>query len=228
MSTVTPPSPSAQSVTVDELCDYIGTHGRADQQLACDFARIFFGRIPRTLLEERSVEELAAMTLGAWEFLKRARPDQVNAEVADPRDEGWKAPVTVIRTEVGDRPFIVDTIREYLNAENIPILHYVYPVLRVTRDERGEITALGGGAPGESLEALGHIEIPHVARRERAGEIRAEVQHRLADVVEATRDFHAMVAELERIQSTVAGYLRRFPDKAREYGEYLEFLGWLR
>ncbi|HSU14266.1 NAD-glutamate dehydrogenase [Longimicrobium sp.] len=228
MSTVTLPS-SAQSVTVDELCNYIGTQGRADQQLACDFARIFFGRIPRTLLEERSVEELAAMTLGAWEFLKRARPDQVNAEVTDPRDEGWKAPVTVIRTEVGDRPFIVDTIREYLNAENIPILHYVYPVLRVQRAEDGAITAVGTGAGGgEGLEALGHVEIPHVPRRERAAEIREEVRRRLSDVVEATRDFAAMVRQVERVQAAVAGYVRRFPDRAREYGEYLEFLGWLR
>jgi NAD-specific glutamate dehydrogenase len=156
MSTIAPDSPAAAqgAVTVDELCNHIATLGRADLQLACDFARIFFARVPRPLLEERSVEELANMTLGAWEFLKRARPDQANVEVADPRDEGWKAPVTVIRTEVGDRPFIVDTIREYLNAENIPILHYVYPVLRVERGPDGEITAVGTGqGGGEGLVA---------------------------------------------------------------------------
>ncbi|HEX6749034.1 MAG TPA: NAD-glutamate dehydrogenase domain-containing protein [Longimicrobium sp.] len=231
MSTIAPASPAAaqEAVTVDELCAHIGTLSRADEQLACDFARIFFARIPRTLLEERSPQELAAMTLGAWEFLKRDRPDQVSVEVADPRDEGWKAPVTVIRTEVGDRPFIVDTIREYLNAENIPILHYVYPVLRVERGPDGAITAVGGGTGGaEGLVALGHVEIPHVARRERAAEIGEEVRRRLTDVVEATRDFHAMVEQVERVQAAVAGYLRRFPDRAREYGEYLEFLGWLR
>ncbi|HEX8903766.1 MAG TPA: hypothetical protein VF771_02850, partial [Longimicrobiaceae bacterium] len=233
MSTLTPPSTAAaqDAVTVDELCDHVRSLARADEQLACDFARIFFARIPRTLLEERSVQELAAMTLGAWEFLQRARPDQVNVEVADPRDEGWKAPVTVIRTEVGDRPFIVDTIREYLNAENIPILHYVYPVLRVERGAGGAITAVSSGTGaggGEALEALGHVEIPHVARRERAAEIRDEVRRRLSDVVEATRDFRAMVERVERVQAEVAGYLRRFHDHAREYGEYLEFLGWLR
>lgn len=233
MSTTTPPSPShaaAGAVTVDELCDHIRTLPRDDHALACDFARIFFSRIPRTLLEERSPDEVAAMTLGAWEFLRRARPDQVNVEVADPRDEGWKAPVTVIRTEVGDRPFIVDTIREYLNAESIPILHYVYPVLKVGRDASGAIVSVGttSGGTGENLEALGHIEIPHVPRRERAAEIRDQVQRRLSDVVEATRDFKAMLASLEKVQQTVAGYVRRFPEHAREYGEYLEFLGWLR
>jgi len=214
--------------TADQLCDHIRTLGRGDERLACDFARIFIARVPRSLLEERPVAELGAMILGAWDFLQRARPDRVNVEVVDPRDEGWSAPVSVIRTEVGDRPFIVDTLREYLNAETIPILHYVYPVLRVDRGPDGGITAIGADATGQSLEALGHIEIPHVSGKERAAEIRAEVERRLTDVVESTRDFRAMVDELERVQGAVAGYVRRFPDRAREYGEFLEFLGWLR
>jgi len=214
--------------TADQLCDHIRTLRRDDEALACEFARTFITRVPRSLLEERPVAELGAMAMGAWEFLRRARPDRVNVEVVDPRDEGWSAPVSVLRTEVGDRPFIVDTLREYLNAENIAILAYVYPVLRVDRGPGGEITALGAGASGLSLEALGHIEIPQVAGRERAAAIRAEVERRLTDVVESTRDFRAMVDELERVQGAVAGYVRRFPDRAREYGEYLEFLGWLR
>jgi len=230
MSTITPPSPTAanETVSVDELCEHLSRARPDEAALVCDFARIFFGKVPRQLLEERTVDELAAMTLGAWRFLERARPDQVNVELADPREEGWPAPVTVIRTEVGDRPFIVDTIREYLNGENIPILHYVYPVLRVDRDAEGRITAVGAGAGGESLEALSHCEIPHIARPERAAEIREQVRRRLSDVMEATRDFKAMLESLDRVQQKVSGYLRRFPDRAREYGEYLEFLGWLR
>ena len=229
MSTTAPLSPAAApaqgAVTVDELCEHLGRLDRADGALLCDFARIFFGKVPRQLLEERSVEELGAMTLGAWEFLQRARPDRVNVELADPREEGWHAPVTVVRTEVGDRPFIVDTIREYLKGEEIPILHYVYPVLRVDRDAEGRIAAVGAGARGDQLEALSHAEIPHIARPERAEEVRREIQRRLTDVVEATRDFRAMLDALDRVSAQVAGYVRRFPEHAREYGEYLEFLG---
>ena len=223
-----PPAAAPHAVTADDLCALIRALGRDDEGLVCDFARIFFGRMPRALLEERSPAELAAMTVGAWEFLRRARPDQVNVEVADPRDEGWKAPVSVVRTEVGDRPFIVDTIREYLNGENIPILQYVYPVLRVDRGADGAITAVSTASTGDALEAMGHVEIPHVARRDRAEQIRDEIERRLADVVEATRDFTAMVRQVDRVQQEVSGYLRRFPDRAAEYGEFLEFLGWLR
>lgn len=216
------------AVTADELCTHIRSLGRADEALACEFARAFVPRVPRSVLEERPVETLAAMVLGAWEFLRRARPDGVNVEVVDPASEGWDAPVSVIRTVVGDRPFIVDTLREYLNAENVTILHYVYPVLRVDRGPDGAITALGAEAAGSSLEALGHIEVSPLGDAARADHVRAEVGRRLADVVEATQDFRAMVDELERVRGAVAGYVRRFPDRAAEYGEYLEFLGWLR
>jgi glutamate dehydrogenase len=224
MSTTNP------AATVDELCAHLRTLPGGDDALLCDFARLFFAKIPRTLAEERTPQELAAMTVGAWEFLLRSRPEQVNVELADPREEGWPAPVTAIRAEVGDRPFIVDTIREYLNAENIPILHYIYPVLRVDRDAAGEIVGVGGGAGGDgrSLEALVHCEIPHVVRPERRAEIRDEVARRLSDVVEATRDFHAMLGALDEATQAMAGYAARGGAQAQQYGEYVEFLRWLR
>jgi glutamate dehydrogenase len=220
MSTTNP------AATVDELC----AHLPGDNPLLCDFARLFFAKIPRTLAEERTPQELAAMTVGAWEFLLRSRPDEVNVELADPRKEGWAAPVTAIRAEVGDRPFIVDTIREYLNAEKIPILHYIYPVLRVDRDAAGQIVGVGGGEGSDqrSLEALVHCEIPHVVRPERCDEIRQEVARRLVDVVEATRDFHAMLAALDEATGAMASYAARDGGQAQEYGEYVEFLRWLR
>ena len=223
-------APHAEAVSVDELCEHLSALGRADQALLCDFARVFFARVPRVLLQERSVEELAAMAVGDWEFLSRARPDEVNVELTHPHAEGWKAPVTVLRAEVGDRPFIVDSIREYLNGEQIPILHYIYNVIRVERGEDGRIVGIAsaGAASGGSLEALIHAEIPYVARPERMAEIQDQIRRRLADVVEATRDFRAMEAAVDRVAEEVAGYAARFPERAGELGEIVEFLRWLR
>ena len=103
----------------------------------CAFAREFAGKAPRQLSQDRTLDEQAAMTLAAFRFLQRARPERVNVEVVDPAEEGWDAPVTVIRVNLADRPFIVDTVREYLSAENLVIHHYIYPVLHVVRNEAG-------------------------------------------------------------------------------------------
>jgi glutamate dehydrogenase len=226
MSTPQPTLASApRVVTVDELCDHLSRLARADDALLCEFARAFFAKAPRHLLEERGAEQLAGMTLGAWEFLRRARPDQVNAQVINPEEEGWAGGVTVVRAEVGDRPFIVDTIREYLGREDLPIHQYIYPVLRVERDAAGEIVAIGGEAG--TLEALTHAEVARVHDPARREMIRDEVERSLGDVVEATGDFDAMVAQAEADAQVVEQYAARFPDRAAELAENAEFLRWL-
>jgi glutamate dehydrogenase len=227
MSTPQPTlAPAHHAVTVDELCEHLTRLGRGDNALLCEFARTFFAKAPRHLLEERGADQLAAMTVGAWEFLRRARPDQVNVQVINPEEEGWNAAVTVIRAEVGDRPFIVDTIREYLAGQGLPIHQYVYPVLRVRRDGAGEIVGVGGDEG--TLEALTHAEVARVHDPARREAIRGEVTRSLADVVEATRDFDAMVAQAETVAQTVEQYAACFPEQADEFAEQARFLRWLK
>ncbi|HEU4881590.1 MAG TPA: NAD-glutamate dehydrogenase [Longimicrobium sp.] len=221
-TTLTPP---AHAVTVDELCAHLTDLGRTDTLLLCQFARAFFAKSPRHLLEERDTAQLAAMTLGAWEFLRRARPDQVNVQVVNPEEEGWSAGVTILRAEVGDRPFIVDTIREYLAGQDLAIHQYVYPVLRIRRNEAGEIVEIGGEQG--TLEALTHAEVARVHDDARRDEVREGLRRSLADVVEATSDFDAMVAKLDEVARGVEEYAARFPDRADEVREDAELLRWL-
>jgi glutamate dehydrogenase len=216
----------AHAVTVDELCAHLTSLGRDDNALLCEFARAFLARSPRHLLEERDPGQLAAMTLGAWEFLRRARPDQVNVQVVNPEEEGWSAPVTVLRAEVGDRPFIVDTIREYLAGQDLAIHQYVYPVLRIHRDDAGEIVGVGG-EQGGTLEALTHAEVVRVNDPARRQAVADDIRRSLADVVEATSDFSAMVQKAEDLARSVEEYAGRFPDRAPQLHEDAQLLRWL-
>ncbi|MBW3655312.1 MAG: NAD-glutamate dehydrogenase, partial [Gemmatimonadetes bacterium] len=221
-------STSARAVTVDELCEHLSALRRPDGDALCRFARLFFAKVPRQLLEERGTAQLAALTLGAWEFLRGARPDQVNVQVVDPDDEGWSAPVTVIRAEVGDRPFIVDTVREYLAGEGLHIHQYVYPVIPVRRGPAGDIVAVGDEAgEGAPLEALTHCEVVRVTDPTQRTAVADGIRQRLADVVDATSDFPAMTRVLEHEARVVEEYASRFPDRAEEFAEQAEFLRWL-
>jgi glutamate dehydrogenase len=222
----TVPAPAAGAVTVDALCDRLADLTRDDGRLLCDFARVFFHRVPRSLLADRDLETLAALTVGAWEFLREARPDVVNVQVCTPEEEGWSAPVTVIRAEVGDRPFIVDTIREYLAGQQIPIQQYVYPVFRVQRGPGGALTAIGGDESGE-LEAMVHCEVPRIPDAARREEIGAEIRRRLGDVVAVTDDFRPMLRVLDETVDLVDGYRARLPAREAEFSEIIEFLRWL-
>ena len=67
--------------------------------------------------------------------------------------EGWYAPVTVIRTNVSERPFIVDTLREFLHARGWAIENYVYPVLAVSRSPDGRMYDVRPSMEGEDRES---------------------------------------------------------------------------
>ncbi|HET7321545.1 MAG TPA: hypothetical protein VFI96_03550, partial [Longimicrobiaceae bacterium] len=216
----------AGSALVDDLCSHLEANEGTEGPLLCDFAREFFTKVPRQLAQDRSMEDLAALTVGAFRFLKKSRPDVVNVEVIEPEEEGWSAPVTVIRAELGDRPFIVDTIREYLSAENVPIQRFIHPVLGLVRNAAGAIQAVGPVGEG-TAESLVHCEIARIDDPKRRDELCREIERRLKDVVAATGDFKAMLAEVEETIRTVRGYESFAPEREAEFREIEDFLRWL-
>ncbi|MEW5928429.1 MAG: NAD-glutamate dehydrogenase [Gemmatimonadota bacterium] len=218
---------ASAAVTVDELCSHLERTRRGDTALLCAFARIFFAKVPRALVQERTPAELAALTEGAFRFVQRARPDEVNVEVLDPEQEGWSAPVTVIRAQVVDRPFIVDTIREYLTSQEIAIHHFVYPVLGIQRGADGDVDGVGHADEVSTAEALVHCEVERLpAGRHEA--LRAEIERRLTDVVVATADFDEMLEAVDRVAEAVEGYAAGLPDHAADLREARQFLCWLK
>jgi glutamate dehydrogenase len=215
--------------TVDEICDHLERGAPGDEaQLLCDFARRFFTRMPRGLLQERSVEQLAAMARATFEFLRHSRPERADVRVTNPEEEDWSAPVTVVRASVRDRPFVVDTMREYLAGENVSIEHFMHPVVGTRRSADGDLLAVLEPAEGDQQEALVYCEISRindVARREEIGQ---GVERRLEDVVLATTDFPAMKAAMDETIAAVERDCRRLPKRQRELEEVVEFLHWLR
>lgn len=204
--------------------------GADEAPLVQRFAELFFSKAPPGFLAERSPLPLARMLLENFRFLQRSHPDRVDVEVINPDvdNEGWFLPVTVIRTNVSERPFVVDSIREFLHAEGLTIETYIYPVLQVVREEEGQITHLAPSREGGARESLVHCEISRVSDPERLVYLQDEIRRRLEDVVRVTDDFGAMQASLDEAVSELERVARRFPDRAEEVEEAQAFLGWLR
>ena len=169
--------------------------GGPETDLAVDFAEIFLSRAPQELLQERSTLDLTHMVVGAYRFFAEARPDRVDVVVsnADPDGNGDRAPVTTVRTNVSERPFIVDTIREFLHSQQLLISQIVYPLFEIDRDEHGHMTAVRPPGDGASKESLVHCEVARVDDPERLDYIQRELSSRLQDVVRVTDDFGPMI-----------------------------------
>ncbi|HSG47375.1 MAG TPA: NAD-glutamate dehydrogenase [Longimicrobiales bacterium] len=222
----------AESPIVDAVCRQLAHQARGSQvEALVSFAEIFFSKAPPSFLKGRSPDTLAHLVKATFEFLDRSRPDRVDVEVVNPDvdNEGWYAPVTVIRTNVRERPFVVDTLREYLHKKQLTIESNVYPVVHVVRSEDGSVAEVRPSREGARRESLVHCEIGRVTDETLLQEIREDVRRRLEDVVLATDDFQAMVgalgktvAELDEAAAVVTGA------RKQEVAEVQAFLRWLR
>ncbi|MBI4539148.1 MAG: NAD-glutamate dehydrogenase [Gemmatimonadetes bacterium] len=234
MSDTTEAAPRAtrpESPVVAAVCRALENVVGADElPLVTRVAQIFLRKVPPELPHERGPEVIARMVLGGFRFLDRCRPDRVDAEVFNPEldNEGWTAPVTVIRTNISDRPFIVDTIREYLHSQDVPIEHLIYPTFHVGRDPQGRIVEIRPAAEGPQRESLVHCEVPRITDEAERARLRREIASALQDVVRATDDFGAMIDALNDTVAYLADLGRRLPERAAEIHEIQEFLRWLR
>ena len=197
---------------------------------AAVLADLFLRKAPPKLLQARSPHELAGAILGAYRFLRGTRGDRVDAMVVNPgpENEGWSAPVTVLRSNVSERPFIVDTIREYLHAEGLVIQGMVYPQLGVVRDDEGAFVRVTPPGEAGQRESLVHAEVNRVDDPERLAKLEAGLASRLQDVVRATDDFGAMIDAVNRVVAELAERGRNLPERTDEIGEIQDFLRWLR
>ncbi|HUF76875.1 MAG TPA: hypothetical protein VMM35_11385, partial [Longimicrobiales bacterium] len=195
-----------------------------------DFAHIFLGRASDAFLRGRSPSDLASVTLGAFAFLESSRPDRVDVSLHNPTlgADGWSAPVTVVRANVTERPFIVDTIREFLHSQGLAIEHMVYPLLDVERDAEGSVLAVRPPSDTGAKESLVHCEAEQVTDAKRLDSLEAELRRRLQDVVRATDDFHPMLDAVDAVAAELARRAGADADRRDELTEVQDFLRWLR
>ena len=195
-----------------------------------DFASIFIGRASDAFLRTRSTSDLASLTRGAFAFLEASRPDRVDVSVHNPtlKGDGWVGPVTVVRANVSERPFIVDTIREFLHSQGLAIEHMVYPLLDVERDADGRVLAVRPPSDSGAKESLVHCEIEQVTDAKTLDMLESELRRRLQDVVRATDDFQPMLAAVDDVIAELGRMAGGDAERVEELAEVRDFLHWLR
>ncbi len=219
------------SPTVDAVCRQLEREvDPAEAPLLVAFAEIFFSKATPDFLHERSTDALAHLALGAYRFLEASRPERVDVAVFNPDvdNEGWYAPVTVIRTDISERPFVVDTIREYLHSQDLPIEHNVYPVLHVERTADGAIAAIRPSSEGGARESLVHCEVTRVADEATMASLKEGLERRLRDVQRATDDFRPMIGAIDATLRELGEREDAVGSRRDELLEVQSFLEWLK
>ena len=208
-------------------------HPRADGDAIAALAAALFSKDGEAYASELGDDGAAALVVRVFPFLA-AEGSVPRVRIFTPRTEadGWPSEATVLETVMPDRPFIVDTIREYLRAQAIEVQHLLHPLLTTVRETaaepgwQGRLQSLRPPDDGGGRESLVHAVLEPLTP-ERCATVANDVAARLADVQLVTSDFPALIAATEAVIEHLEHYKGGGASWDEEVQEAQELLRWL-
>ena len=197
----------------------------ADRMIA--FARALFARDGAAYVSELSQEDRVALVASAYRFFAHMTAP-VRCRVWNPTFavDGWDSPYTICESHLTDRPFIVDSVREYLRQAGAVVRHILHPICSVERDREGSVTSLRLVEVAGRKESFLHCVIDRIPDSD-LPRLEKGLAERLGDVVLATDDYGAMLERVEAVNREVESYRPRLAGRETELNETREFLWWL-
>ena len=197
--------------------------GRAQQVEA--FIRQFYANVPVADIAQDSPEDLFCAALSLWQFAAKRQAGKPKLRVINPRQDehGWRSAHTIVEIVNDDMPFLVDSVTAELGRQDLDVHLVVHPIMRVTRDKTGQMTALDkADAPAESIM---QIRVTQVAQAEKRQQIEARLEAVLGDVRNAVADWRDMRARLA--EAIVEIDQMKLPIPEDERAEVARFLKWI-
>jgi glutamate dehydrogenase len=191
---------------------------------------LFAYAMPEDLLRY-DARQLARLAAAAWSLLASRRPGVPSIRLEPPGAADAGAPLgteSVLEIVNDDMPFLLDSVLGELTDRGLEVRLVVHPVFTVVRDGAGRLTGLRAGRSTDAAtarESFIHIHLEGIADAERRADIVAGIEHVLADVRAAVRDWRAMTARVADLVGSLKGDPPPLP--APEVAEAVQFLEWL-
>ena len=167
-----------------------------------------------------AVDEIAALCRLAYE----APVGEISVRVHRKPDSPERA---VLHTVMTDRPFIVDTLRQYLHSLDLGVPHLFHPVFVFERDHEGRIVEAKDRTSDGPHTSVVHITMEGALDDEKLKQIEDEVRVRLSHVEVVTTDFPRLVERASAIVDELEEKKKEIPWRAQELEEVQELLRWL-
>ncbi len=190
--------------------------------------RAYYHGVAEEDLAEHDRDALARAALQHLAFATARKPGETLVRVFNPDREadGFGSSRTVVMTVTDDMPFLVDSLGIVLGQSGLAVHFLVHPVLSVSRDRRGRLTALHDERPpGVAItESWQLVEVDRESEPGRLEALRSRVLSALHDVRRVTSDWLPM----RRASAAIAESLRSDPPvpaaEAREAATLLEWM----
>jgi glutamate dehydrogenase len=202
-----------------------------EQSGPCEsFVRQYYNWVPAEDLVDRSPLDLYGAAVAHWNLLQHRKPGEAKVHVYNPDFEqhGWQSSHTALEIVSDDMPFLVDSVTMELSRHGYGTHLVIHPVMRVLRDDEGNLTDITGPNSGPAdahAESIMHVELDREPDRARLTELHGHVERVLHDVRCAVEDWKPMRTRAEELIEELAG--ENPPISEEELEEAQAFLRWL-
>ncbi|HWB56906.1 MAG TPA: NAD-glutamate dehydrogenase [Gaiellaceae bacterium] len=168
------------------------------------FIRLYYGAVAADDLLERDASDLYGAALAHLNLAARRTPGLAKVHVYTPQleEHGWQSTHTVVEIVNDDMPFLVDSVSMELNRLGSGVHLIIHPVVRVRRDEDGQLLEVlphDAHAADCGLESFIHAEVVRETDPEHLAELKAGIERVLDDVRAAVDDWKPMMARAREV-----------------------------
>lgn len=193
------------------------------------FLRKYFSDVPPEDMIDRDVDSLRSMAIGHAEFAQKRSAGEALIRIFNPTiaTHGWHTTHTIVEVVTDDMPFLVDSVGIALNRRGLTIHLTIHPLVRVIRDEDGNLLKFANSEDSakSQAESFIHIEIDCETSEQTLKDIKDEIKQTLEDVACAVQDWKPMMDRIPRIKD----FLSQCPDSIdpQEVENAIEYLDWI-
>ncbi len=150
-------------------------------------------------------------------FIGQREKSQILVRVSASKDEA----TTSISTCMPDQPFIVDSLRLYMQQCGIDIQSQVNMVLPIDRSKAGKLKSIGQEDSEAPLESITHLEVALIESAPERARMTKEISARLLEA-------RAVVGDFKRMRSRLADQGKQYLTRKGAVGqEAHDFVEWL-
>lgn len=189
-----------------------------------DFARCLLLRGSTDYLADRPLAEAVEEVAALYRLADETPDGEISVRVRRSPERPKRAE---LQTVMPDRPFIVDTLREYLHSLDVGIPHLLHPVFVFDRDQHGRITEAKDRTSEGPHTSVVHITMEGALDEDRLKRIESEVRVRLTQVDAVTADFPRLIEQATALVAELDEKKKEIPWRAQELEEVQELLKWL-
>ena len=182
-----------------------------------NFAESIIHSIPTYFINVLTQENLKNFIFEAYKILTERANKNYYIQLYNSKELSLIAQnLSLIILVTDDRPFLIDSIREYFFEKNFERFFIIHPIINVTRNEEGLIEHVSKNADPESNESMVFLFLENVT-----SEFLQSTSHELGNIY---KEVILAVDSFDEIKSEIKGYQEDKEFLTSEVKDYLEWL----